>query len=297
MVGSVTVSVAPRPTGRGLWRETWRRYMRNPMRVAGACASLLVIATSVLAPLIAPMHYDVARIAESLQQPSARHWLGTDAIGRDVLSRLLYGGRTSLAVAVTVVGMAVAVGTPLGIVAGFRGGWIDYAVTRAVEITTALPALLLAMLLISVLGSGVANLIVALAAVAWIEPCRLMRAQTLALRDREFVEAAWALGATTGRLVWRHILPNALGPLTVVVTFGVARTIFAEASLSFLGLGINDPLPSWGKMVSESVAYLQVYPVLGIAPAVMIAFTVLTLTLLGDGLRDALSPARGYGVR
>ncbi len=297
MVGSVTLSAAPGQAGRGLWRETWRRYMRNPVRVAGACASLLVIAMSVLAPLIAPPHYDVARIAESLQQPSARHWLGTDAIGRDVLSRLLYGGRTSLAVAVTVVGLAVAAGVPLGIVAGFRGGWIDYAVTRAVEITTALPALLLAMLLISVLGSGVANLIVALAAVAWIEPCRLMRAQTLALRDREFVEAAWALGATTGRLVWRHIVPNALGPLTVVVTFGIARTIFAEASLSFLGLGINDPLPSWGKMVSESVAYLQVYPVLGIAPAVMIAFTVLTLTLLGDGLRDSLSPATGYGWR
>lgn len=271
--------------------------MRHPVRAAGAGASLLVVVTSLLAPLVAPMRYDAAVIAEALQQPSARHWLGTDAIGRDVLSRLLYGGRTSLEVAVAVVGVAVAVGVPLGIVAGFRGGWIDYAVMRAVEVTTALPALLLAMLLISVLGSGMRNLIGALAAVAWIEPCRLMRAQTLALRGREFVEAAWALGATTRHLVGRHILPNALGPLTVAVTLGIARTIFAEASLSFLGLGINDPLPSWGKMVSESVAYLQVYPVLGIAPAVMIAVTVLTLTLLGDGLRDALSPARGSGLR
>jgi len=167
---------------------------------------------------------------------------------------------------------------------------------RSVEITTALPALLLAMLLISVLGSGLANLIIALAAVAWIEPCRLMRAQTLALRDREFVEASWGLGATSAHLVWRHILPNALGPLTAVVTLGIARTIFAEASLSFLGLGINDPLPSWGKMVSESVAYLQVYPVLGIAPAVMIAFSVLTLTGVGDGLRDALASSTGSGL-
>ena len=297
MVESVAVSSVPRLERRGVWSETWRRYMRNPVRVAGAAASLLVLVTSLLAPLLAPRRYDIATIAESLQQPSARHWLGTDAIGRDVLSRLLYGGRTSLEVAVAVVGVAVVVGVPLGLAAGFRGGWIDYAVMRAVEVTTALPALLLAMLLISVLGSGITNLILALAAVAWIEPCRLMRAQTLALRDREFVEASWALGATPGHLVGRHILPNALGPLTAVVTLGIARTIFAEASLSFLGLGINDPLPSWGKMVSESVAYLQVYPVLGIAPAVMIAFTVLTLTLLGDGLRDALSPAKGYGLR
>jgi oligopeptide transport system permease protein len=271
--------------------------MRNPVRVAGAGASLFILATSFLAPLVAPTRYDVANIAESLQRPSVRHWLGTDAIGRDVLSRLLYGGRTSLEVAITVVALAAAVGVPLGIFAGFVGGWVDYAVLRAIEITTALPALLLAMLLISVLGSGIANLVIALAAVAWIEPCRLMRAQTLALRDREFVEASWALGATPGHLVWRHIVPNALGPLTAVMTLGIARTIFAEASLSFLGLGINDPLPSWGKMVSESVAYLQVYPVLGIAPAVMIAFTVLTLTLLGDGLRDALSPSKGYGLR
>ena len=297
MAESWAVPSARRQGRRGFWGETWRRYMRHPVRAAGAGASLLVVVTSLLAPLVAPMRYDAAVIAEALQQPSARHWLGTDAIGRDVLSRLLYGGRTSLEVAVAVVGVAVAVGVPLGIVAGFRGGWIDYAVMRAVEVTTALPALLLAMLLISVLGSGMRNLIGALAAVAWIEPCRLMRAQTLALRGREFVEAAWALGATTRHLVGRHILPNALGPLTVAVTLGIARTIFAEASLSFLGLGINDPLPSWGKMVSESVAYLQVYPVLGIAPAVMIAVTVLTLTLLGDGLRDALSPARGSGLR
>jgi len=165
-----------------------------------------------------------------------------------------------------------------------------------VEISTALPALLLAMLLISVLGSGIGNAILALAVVAWIEPCRLMRAQTLALRNREFVEAAWALGAGSGHLVWRHILPNTVGPLIVVITLTIPRMIFAEASLSFLGLGINDPLPSWGKMVSESVSYMQVYPVLGIAPTVMIALMVLTLTLVGDGLRDALDPSRGQST-
>jgi ABC-type dipeptide/oligopeptide/nickel transport system permease subunit len=184
----------------------------------------------------------------------------------------------------------------LGVAAGFAGGWVDYAVVRLVEISTALPALLLAMLLLSVLGSGIGNAILALAVAAWIEPCRLMRAQTLALRAREFVEAAWALGAGPGHLVRRHIVPNAAGPLIVVVTLTIPRMIFAEASLSFLGLGINDPLPSWGKMVSESVSYMQVYPVLGIAPTVMIALTVLTLTLVGDGLRDALDPSHGQST-
>jgi oligopeptide transport system permease protein len=295
-VGSLPTRFGGRPHHRTPAGEVWRRYADNPVRVAGAGAALLIVAASLLAPLIAPTRYDVATLSDALQHPSARHWLGTDAIGRDVLSRLLYGGRTSLEVAMTVVGLGVAAGVPLGILAGFAGGGIDYTIMRIVEVSTALPALLFAMLLISVLGSGLGNLIVALALAAWIEPCRLMRAQTLALRDREFVDAAWALGATAPHLVRRHILPNALGPLTVVVTLSIPRTIFAEASLSFLGLGINDPLPSWGKMVSESVSYLQVYPVLGIAPAVMIALTVLTLTLLGDGLRDALDPSKGYGL-
>ena len=284
------------PGRRGLWADAWRRFARNPVRIAAAATALLIFAASLLSPLIAPARYGTVNIAEVLQPPSARHWLGTDAIGRDVLSRLLYAGRTSLEVALTVVGLAVVVGVPLGTLAGFVGGWVDYAIMRVVEVSTALPGLLLAMLVISVLGSGVGNVILALSLAAWIEPCRLMRAQTLALRDREFVEAAWAQGATTGHLVWRHILPNALGPLIVVVTLNIPRMIFSEASLSFLGLGINDPLPSWGKMVSESVSYLQVSPILGIAPTVMIAVAVLSLTLVGDGLRDALDPSKGPGL-
>jgi ABC-type dipeptide/oligopeptide/nickel transport system permease subunit len=282
-----------RTAPRSPWATAWWQYIRNPVRVLAALAALLIVGASVLAPVLAPTRYDVADIADSLQPPSSRHWLGTDAIGRDVLSRLLYGGRTSLEVALTVVALAVVVGVPLGMAAGFVGGWIDYGVVRLVEVSTALPALLLAMLLISVLGSGIRNLILALAVVAWIEPCRLMRAQTLGMRHREFVEAAWALGATPRRLIRRHILPNTVGPLIVVVTLTIPRMIFAEASLSFLGLGINDPLPSWGKMVSESVSYMQVYPVLGIAPTIMIALMVLTLTVVGDGLRDALDPSRG----
>ncbi len=295
-VQGVAVVQAAAPTPPVRRATAWRRYARNPVRVLAAAAGLLIVAVSVFAPLLTPVRYDVATIEDALQQPSTRYWLGTDAIGRDVLSRLLYGGRTSLEVAIAVVALAVLVGVPLGVVAGYTGGWFDYVVLRLVEVSTALPALLLAMLLLSILGSGIGNVIVALAVVAWIEPCRLMRAQTLAVRQREFVEAAWALGATTGHLIRRHIVPSTLGPLLVVVTLTIPRMIFAEASLSFLGLGINDPLPSWGKMVSDSVSYMQVYPVLGIAPTVMIAVAVLTLTLVGDGLRDALDPSRGYGL-
>jgi ABC-type dipeptide/oligopeptide/nickel transport system permease subunit len=268
------------------------RYGRNPVRTVAALAAVLIVVLSVLAPLIAPTRYDVANLADSLQQPSRRHWLGTDAIGRDVLSRLLYGGHTSLEVVLAVVGMGTIVGAALGIVAGLAGSWGDYAVMRVVEISTAVPPILFAMLLVSILGSGMGNVILALAVTAWIEPCRLMRAQTLALQSREYVEAARALGATTWRQVRHHLIPNALGPLLVVVTVSVPRTVFAEAGLSFLGLGISDPLPSWGKMVSESVSYLEVYPILGIAPTVMIALTVLSFALVGDGLRDALDPSK-----
>jgi len=295
-VEGVAVGRATAVAARGHRVTAWRRYASHPIRVLAAATAGLIVAAAVFAPLLAPQRYDVADLGESLQQPTTHHWLGTDAIGRDVLSRLLYGGRTSLEVSLAVVALAVVFGVPVGVAAGYTGGWLDYLVLRAVEISTALPALLLAMLLISILGSGIGNVILALAVVAWIEPCRLMRAQTLALRHREFVEAAWAMGATPGHLVRRHIVPNTLGPLIVVVTLTVPRMIFAEASLSFLGLGINDPLPSWGKMVSESVSYMQVYPVLGIAPTVMIALAVLTLTLVGDGLRDALDPSRGNGM-
>jgi oligopeptide transport system permease protein len=277
---------------RGFWQGVYRRYIRNPLHIVAAIVATLIVASSLLAPFISPTRYDFANIMESLEQPTARHWLGTDAIGRDVLSRLLYGGRTSLEIVLAVVGSGTIVGAGLGTLAGYAGGGVDYVVLRVVEILTALPPILFAMLLVSILGNGMGNVILALAATAWIEPCRLMRAQTFALINREYLEAARALGATAGRQILRHLLPNALGPLIVVMTVSIPRTVFAEAGLSFLGLGISDPLPSWGKMVGESVSYLEVYPVLGIAPAVMIAFTVLSFAIVGDGLRDAVDPSK-----
>jgi oligopeptide transport system permease protein len=281
----------PRAPRRGAWTRFYARFSHNPLHVVAAGFAVVIVASSLLAPAIAPTRYDFANIAESLQQPSVRHWLGTDAVGRDVLSRLLYGGRTSLEVVLSVVGLGITAGGALGLLAGFSGGPVEYVVLRLAEILTALPTILFAMLLLSILGSGVGNVILALAATAWIEPCRLMRAQALALKNREYVEASRALGATAWRLIRCHIVPNAIGPLIVVVTVSIPKTVFAEAGLSFLGLGISDPLPSWGKMVGESVSYLEVYPILGLAPAALIAATVLSFALVGDGVRDALDPS------
>ncbi len=274
----------------GGWGKAYRRYARNPIRACAGVVALLVVTSSFLAPVIAPTRYDVANIAETLAAPSARHWLGTDAVGRDELSRLLYGGRTSLEIAFVVIGLSFLVAVPVGLFVGLRGGTADYLMMRVIEISTALPTILFAMLMISILGPGLGNVILALALTAWIEPCRLMRAQAIAVRNREYVEAARALGATTRRMLRYHLFPSAVGPMVVVATTTVPKIIFAEAGLSYLGLGISDPLPSWGKMVGESVSYLQAYPMLGIAPTVMIAVTVLSFTLVGDGLRDVLDP-------
>ncbi len=274
------------------WRRFHFRYAREPIRACAGVVALLIVLSAFSAPVLAPVRYDVANITETLAPPGPHHWLGTDAVGRDELSRLLYGGRTSLSIASAVIVLSFVVAVPVGLMVGFRGGLADYVVMRLIEISTALPTILFAMLMISILGNGMRNVILALAVTAWIEPCRLMRAEALTLRHRDYVEAARALGATTARVIYRHLLPSAVGPMVVVATTAVPKIVFAEAGLSYLGLGINDPLPSWGKMVADSIGYLQAYPMLGMAPAIMIAVTVLSFTLVGDGLRDVLDPTK-----
>ncbi|CAA9350416.1 MAG: Dipeptide transport system permease protein DppC, partial [uncultured Chloroflexia bacterium] len=228
--------------------------------------------------------------------PSRQHWLGTDSVGRDFLSRLIYGTRVSLLVGFSVQIVAVAIGVTLGTLAGMLGGWVDYVIMRWVEVLTAIPGILFALFLISILGreaSGIQslfNVVFAIGLIGWVEICRLTRAQLLSLREKEFITAAYAIGANRWTVATRHLLPNALAPLIVAVTLGVPGAIFAEAGLSFLGLGINDPLPSWGKMVAESNAYIRVYWHLGLFPTLMIAITMLSFSFVGDGLRDALDP-------
>lgn len=275
---------------RTLWSDAVRRFTQNKLAMAGLVVALILILTAILADLLAPFSYERAVLSEARQFPSSAHWLGTDAVGRDLLSRIIYGARTSLSVGFLVQAVAFAIGVPLGAVAGLRGGKTDFVVTRLIEIMTAFPSFLFALLIMSVLGTGLFNVILAISVTSWVPLCRLTRGQLLSLREKEFVTAARALGARDLHIIVRHLLPNALPPLIIMITLGIPTAIFAEAGLSFLGVGINDPLPSWGKMVGNSSAYIRVYWHLGLFPTLMIAITTLSFTFVGDGLRDALDP-------
>ena len=280
-----------------LWRDAVRRFSRNRLAVGALIVMALLILIAVFADVIAPAPYDYSVLAEANQFPNPQHLLGTDTVGRDFLSRLIYGTRVSLIVGFSVQAIALLIGVPLGTLAGMLGGWVDYVIMRWVEVLTAIPIWLFALFLISIWrssdsapGGGLLNVIVAIGLIGWVDICRLTRAQLLSLREKEFVMGAYGIGATRLHVALQHLLPNALTPLIVSVTLGVPTAIFTEAGLSFLGFGINDPLPSWGKMVADSSSYIRVYWHLGLLPTLMIAITMLSFSFVGDGLRDALDP-------
>ncbi len=280
-----------------LWQDAAQRFFRNKLAVGALVVMVVLVLTAIFADVIAPAAYDYSVLAEANQFPNAQHLLGTDSVGRDFLSRLIYGARVSLIVGFSVQAIALLIGVPLGTLAGMFGGWVDYVIMRWVEVLTAIPIWLFALFLISIWrgsdaapGSGLLNVIVAIGLIGWVDICRLTRAQLLSLREKEFVLGAYSIGATRLHVALHHLLPNALTPLIVSVTLGVPTAIFTEAGLSFLGFGINDPLPSWGKMVADSSSYIRVYWHLGLFPTVLIAITMLTFSFVGDGLRDALDP-------
>ncbi len=275
---------------RSLWRDALRNFFKNRLAIFGLVIVSIFLVFALFAEILAPFPYEKSVLAETLQFPSTEHWLGTDQIGRDLLSRIIYGSRISLLVGFSVQFFAFAVGVPLGAIAGLRGGWVDLVVTRVIEIMTAFPSFLFAIFLMSILGTGVFNVILAISVTSWIEVCRLTRAQFISLREREYIVAANSYGSTDWRIIVRHILPNALPPLIIMFALGIPSAIFAEAGLSFLGVGINDPLPSWGKMVGMSMGYLNVYWHMGIFPTITIALAMLSFNFLGDGIRDAIDP-------
>ena len=277
-------------TKRTLWRDAVRSFTRNRLAMVGLAVVAFLVFCAIFANVIAPEPYFKSDLAQVLQFPSLQHLLGTDAIGRDLLSRLIYGSRTSLIVGFSVQFIAFLIGVPLGALAGLRGGWVDIVVTRAIEIMTAFPGFLFALFLMSILGNGLGNIILAVGITSWIDVCRLTRAQLIALREREFVVAARSYGADDWRIIIRHLLPHALPPLIIMLALGIPSAIFAEAGLSFLGVGINDPIASWGKMVSDSLGYISVYWYMGVFPTITIALAMLSFNFLGDGLRDALDP-------
>lgn len=275
---------------RSLWRDAARRFAGNKLSVIGLGTVVVLAFAAIFAPLLAPNGYDHQVYMDSWLYPSRGHPLGTDPYGRDVLDRIIYGARISLSVALVVNLASLLVGAPFGAVAGWYGGGVDYVLMRIVDIISAFPTLLFAILMLSVLGSGLVNIYLALTITSWIGIARLVRGQILSLREQEYVIAAKAMGATDRRIIFQHLLPNSLTPIIVAVTFGIPAAIMGEASLSFLGIGVDAPLPSWGKMLNEYLPYVQPYWYLSAFPGIAIAITMYAFTLMGDGLQSALDP-------
>jgi oligopeptide transport system permease protein len=266
------------------------RFRHNRLAMIGL---VIVVALTIFgfgAPFLAPTHYSYADLMSANQMPNRDFPMGTDTIGHDFLSRVMYGTRTSLIVGIAAVVVACAIGIPLGLIAGLRGGFPDFIIMRIVEVMTAFPGLLFAIFLMTVFGSGLGNIILVIGITSWLTLCRLMRAQLLTLREQEYVTAARSAGATDAQIAVRHLLPNAVAPVIVAVSLAIPSAIFAEAGLSYLGIGINEPTPSLGKMVSDSAPYIRVYWHLGLFPTVAIALIMIGFSLVGDGLRDALDP-------
>lgn len=261
-----------------------------PIRFGGAVCLVLVV-TALLAPLLAPADPTAIDLALRLAPPGPGHPLGLDALGRDILSRIIYGSRVSLAVGVITVAVSLVVGTAIGAVAGYRGGWADEVTMRVADIFLAFPGILLAIALTAVLGPSLTNVILALCVMGWVGYARIARGQVLLARELPFVEAARSLGCSPARVLVRHVLPNVAAPLLVEATFGMATAIVAEAGLSFLGLGTQPPTPSWGAMLADGRQFILQAPHLTLWPGAAILLTVLGINLLGDGLRDRMAGA------
>ncbi|MGE5620916.1 MAG: ABC transporter permease [Sphingomonadaceae bacterium] len=281
-----------------LWGDAWQRLISNRMAVLGGIVVIALLLIALFADLIAPYSPTKQDYAAIFQPPGGKYILGTDNLGRDQLSRLIHGARVAVAAGIFSQLVIVAIGVPIGAIAALAGGKIDNLLMRFTDIVYAFPDLLLIILLSTALrehplrsiGGGLLIIFFAIGVVNWVNLARLTRGQILSLKERDFVEAARALGARNHDIIWNHLIPNALGPIIVSVTFGIPHAIFTEATLSFLGLGITPPNPSWGSMIQDGYQAIFAYPHLVLFPAVAIAVTLLAFTFLGDGLRDALDP-------
>ena len=285
------------------WGEAWRRFRRHRMAVFSLGLLALLVAAVVLGPFLWRMPIDAIDFSATTQGPSAAHPFGTDDLGQDLLARMLYGGRISLAVGIAAMGMAVLVGVTIGALAGISKGPVDAALMWLTDLFLSLPQLPLLLLLIYLFreplkavfgpeGGVFVMIVIVIGAFGWMQVARLVRAQFFSLREKEFVEAARALGATTARVVWRHILPNALGPVIVAGTINVAAAIIAESTLSFLGLGFPPDIPTWGRLLFDSKDHLDIAAHWALFPGGAIFLTVMAINFVGDGLRDALDPRR-----
>ena len=265
-------------------------FFRSTNAIIGSVIIVLFFLIALLAPLLAPHPPNALSLKDALTSPCREHILGTDEFGRSILSRIIFGARVSLNIALIASAVALGIGVPLGALAGYYGGRFDSIVQGLVDLTWAFPTILAALAIMFILGTGLHSVMIAVGVVYWAGYARITRGQFLALREEEYVQAARAVGASNLRIVWRHLLPNSLAPLLVQLSLGMGQVILIEASLSFLGLGAQPPTPSWGAMLSNGRAYLLVAPWLTLFPGVAIMLVVLGFNLMGDGLRDALDP-------
>ncbi|MEW6417900.1 MAG: oligopeptide ABC transporter permease [Nitrospirota bacterium] len=273
-----------------LLRVVIKRFSRNRLSVVGAVTVLLLITISLLAPFISPYDPTAIDVRHTLSPPSKAHLLGTDELGRDLLSRIIWGSRVSLKVGFVAVGIAIMIGIVIGAIAGFYGGKVDAILMRFVDIMLAFPTFFLILAVIAILEPSIFTIMAVIGVTSWMDVARLVRAEFLTLKERDFVSAAMAIGASDRRLIFRHILPNALSPVFVAATFGVAGAILIESSLSFLGLGVQPPDPSWGNILTSGKDNIEIAWWLSLYPGLAILITVLSYNLVGEGLRDALDP-------
>jgi peptide/nickel transport system permease protein len=266
------------------------RALRNVSLLSGGIITLAIVSAAVLAPLLATHGVEQMDMRQRFAGPSAAHWLGTDNFGRDLWTRMIFGARISLSIALMSVAAAATIGSAVGLVAGYFGGWIDLVLMRITDIFLGFPALVLALAIVAVLGPGVVNVSLALIVVFWTEYARVVRATTLVLREQAYVSAARALGASHARIIFREILPNGVGPIIVLSTLGLGTAILAESALSFLGFGVPPPQPTWGWTLAYGTRFMRAEPWLSIVAGLAIMLTVLGFNLLGDGLRDSLDP-------
>jgi oligopeptide transport system permease protein len=276
--------------GRSLWQDAWTRLRRNRAAILGLVILICMTLLAALAEWISPYSYETQDLALGAAPPSTAHWLGTDTLGRDLFTRLLYGGRVSLMVGFLATAVALVIGVSWGLIAGYLGGKIDIVMMRIVDILYALPFTIFIILLMVLFGQNIYLLFLAIGAVEWLTMARIVRGQVLAIRHQEYIEAAITMGLPANRIMLHHVLPNVLGPIIVYTTLTIPNVILLESFLSFLGLGIQPPFSSWGILISTGVESMEEYPWLLLFPACVLSLTLFSLNFLGDGLRDALDP-------
>ncbi|HYW26392.1 MAG TPA: ABC transporter permease [Terriglobales bacterium] len=275
----------------GLWQDAWRRLRRNRLALVSAAYLIGLVVVALVGIVYTPYPYAHEGVGLPYMGPGAGHLLGTDQAGRDIFSRIMIGAQVSLIVGLATQAVVLAVGVPLGLMAGYFRGWIDTALSFVISVFYGIPDILVAMILIVLIGKpGLGTIIIAIAATRWMDMARLTRGQTLSLREREFVEASRSSGGRPAKILFGHVLPNALGPIIVQATLGIPAAILFEAFLSFLGLGVPSPTPSWGSMAADGIHAIRIAPHIVLAPAIGLSITLMAFNFLGDGLRDALDP-------